>query len=111
MSITIGQTLYEPPFNRSNGREHVVTSIGRKWIQLGDKRRCTIDTLLLDCGLYSPRKLYASKEEYEAAAHLNAAWRDLQRDLNNAKRPEGMTVEQINDIRRALGLKVLGEDQ
>lgn len=111
MTLTIGQKLYDKDPYRSSYNEYTVEKIGRKWAQLDRGARCTVDTLHLDCGDYGTRKLYPSIEEHQVALRLDAAWRDLERDLRYAKRPNGLTVEKINDIRRELGLKVLGEGQ
>lgn len=107
--VSIGQTLFQPNPRTSGYREYKVIKIGRKWISFEDGRRCTIDTLLLDCGGYAPQKLYVSVEEYEAGRKLQAAWSDLCRDVQRIRRPEHLTVEGINEIRRMLGLQVLSE--
>jgi hypothetical protein len=107
--VAIGQTLYEPPQRRNGWREHKVISIGRKWISLDGGKRCTIDGLMLDRGVYSPERLYTSTEDYEAERKLSAAWFDLRRAIQYARLPDGLTVDAINAIRVQLGLKVSGE--
>lgn len=110
--VAIGQTLYQPVKRMSGSYDkYEVVSIGRKWISLDRGARCTIDGLMLDCGGYTPQRLYTSIEAYEANRKLSAAWADLQRDLDRARRPDGLTVEAINAIRAQLGLQVLENPQ
>jgi hypothetical protein len=108
-AVVIGQTLYEPRSGGAYFREHTVVGIGRKWIMLDGKARCSIDGLMLDCGGYGPRQLYTDIEAYRAEGMLSAAWRDLSRDLQYSNRPTSMTVETINEIRAQLGLRVLAK--
>jgi hypothetical protein len=110
VNIAVGTKLYEPDQRRSGYREYDVVSIGRKWIQLKPEGRCNF-SLMRDGGGYAPRQLYLSIEAYESERRLSAAWSDLCRDIQRAKRPEGITVDEINAIRVKLGLKVLGQPE
>lgn len=111
--VQIGQTLYEAPRRWSSDyTEYTVEKIGRKWITLSRGARCTIDTLRLDCGGYGARQLYLDKETHRQESRLNAAWSDFTRDVRNMhRRPQGITVEVINEIRSQLGLQVLSEKE
>lgn len=111
-NVEIGQALFERRERVSGWREHKVVGIGRKWIALDTGSRCTIDTLKLDRGGYSPRQLYTDPAIYEDESRLAAAWIDFQRDVGRLhSRPKHMTAEAMNDIRRTLGLEVIGESK
>lgn len=97
--LEVGQTLYQPPSSiRRNGRTMTVTKIGRKWATLDQFERCTIDTLRLDRGNYSPQQLYPSKADYDRSMVLLAAWSKLRCDMDRSAKP-GVTLEAINQVR------------
>lgn len=106
--LFIGQVLHCPPHHRSCWEEFKVVKIGTVWatLQAGSHRgyRCEINTLKLDCGGYSPRQLYKSREAYEQQAALNLAWRYLAADISTTKVPEGITLEDLAEIRDMLNL-------
>jgi hypothetical protein len=110
VNIAVGTKLYELDLRRSGYREYEVVSIGRKWIHLKPEGRCNF-SLMRDCGGYAPRQLYISVEAYETERRLSAAWSDLCRDIQRARRSDGITVDEINAIRVRLGLKVLGQPE
>lgn len=108
-TLTIGQVLHMPPSRRSTGwNELTVTKIGRTWATLGTYGRCTLDTLLLDCGGYSPIQLYTSCEEFEQERELNKVWSDFVRSLAVGRAPAGMTLEAIKQARALLAPKKAG---
>ena len=105
MKLTIGQVLYEPPCSwRSYWREHKVDGIGRKWVKLDTDRRCTTDTLLLDCSRYAPIQLYADRKTYEDIEAIKSAWFELRKSIEYNKPPSGVTSETIAQVRVMLGL-------
>lgn len=107
MKLSIGQVLHEPPSRRyEDWKQYTVVSIGRKWATLsGRNNRCTLDTLLRDCGGYSPRELYVDRAAYEQECALHAEWTDFARRINVARMPAGMTPEIIAQARALLGIE------
>src|SRR3990172_3755523 len=103
-----GQTLYwvwhEPRKGPSN---HIVTidSVGRKWAVVeGAKYRVSMDTLIVDGGNYSsPARCYLSRESYESEKALKMEWEHLARSMNG-RIPAGVTVDDVCEARRLLGL-------
>jgi hypothetical protein len=80
-----------------------VLSIGRKWAALDKGARCTIGGLMLDCGGYGARRLYADRDAYEARQKLIGSWRDLF-DRMPSDPPACVTPEIIDQIYALLGM-------
>lgn len=83
-----------------------VTKVGRVWVELDNHHRFELSTWRLDGkGYSSPGRAYVSEDAYRAETALNDAWAAL-RDTVSAhyQAPEGMTLEQIAEAGRVLGL-------
>lgn len=90
---------------RGQPREVTITKVGRKWAQLDNDKRIDLETLVADAGQYSPSGCcYLSREEYEQAEALAKAWSNLKRDLQYARRPDGVTIGDIEAARQMLWL-------
>jgi hypothetical protein len=116
MTLTVGQKLWFVWADKRRGDPHevTVTRIGRKWAYLDRYETYRIDsnTLAVDggAGRSSPGHCYLSREGYEASLARNRAWNDLRKEIDRRKRPAGVTVEQIAEARRLLGLPAENEE-
>ena len=108
MDLVPGQTLIFVPFDPRRGKpvEVTVERVGRKWAYLSGHVGRIDDDLIVDGGNYgSPGRCYGSWAEYEETTALAAAWKEFWLEVNRHHRcPDGLTVEQINAARMALGL-------
>lgn len=106
-AVKIGDTLFAPTMRgRISAEEFIVTGIGRKWITLKYGGRCMINSLLLDCGGYSTRKLYRSEADYEAECNLRDVWRLFCADVSLIRLPCDceISIDKIQQAREILGL-------
>lgn len=106
MTLTVGQNLWWVPQNgrHSSPGNVTVVRVARKYAYLDNGYRIYNDSLMADGGQYSaPGYCYLSQEAYEHTQALNSAWSDLQRDVRYMREP-GVTLEQIKEARRLLGL-------
>lgn len=103
--LTAGTQLYYVPQGRRGTPIFVtVTKVGRIYATLDNGERINIQTLWQDDGQYSSRaKCWRSKEEYESSLALEKAWREFCQLVDrNWQLPDGVTINQIQNARRAL---------
>ena len=89
----------------------VVTKVGRKWVHLDDGSRFDLTDggqqqqwWWLDGGDHpSPGRVYRSQDSYLKVVEADQAWRELCKKMR-APRPVGVTVHQIHEAERFLGL-------
>lgn len=55
------------------------------------------------------RICWPSKDEYESATQLALAWDQFASQVQRMRRPEGVTMDIIDEVRRLLGMKNEGE--
>lgn len=108
MSLQVGQKLWYVPNDKRWGKEQEieVTKVGRKWANVGYLGRIDIETLSVDGrGYSSPGQCYLSREEWERNEVLSDAWWEFKELIKKTnKRPEGITIESIEQAKRLLGL-------
>jgi len=90
-------------------REHsvhdgVISSIGRRWITVKGLGRNVYRFDAEDCDGDQdwgyPPKLWPDRQTYEAAALLDSAWSDFERQIRHIRgRPTHLTVEEIHAMR------------
>ena len=111
MKLTPGQVVwYVPNYGSTHSRNLTITKVGRKWAETEDRHlRIELGTTDVHETNYGLRgTVYESKELWERAARLQAAWDDLRLDTYRRRwRPAHMTLEAIVEVRRLLGLEVL----
>lgn len=104
MTLQVGQQLWYVP-NKRPGQPYFVTvlKVGRKWAEIGHRRRISIEGLFVDGGQYSsPGRCYLSKEDHEKEVALNSAWARFMEMARYANRPEGVRLSQIENAARSL---------
>lgn len=85
--------------------EVTVKKAGRKWFTLDNFMRCDGNGIVDGGGYSSPGQCYESREEYESILALENAWREFQMNIYAyRKRPESVSVENIAEAKRILGL-------
>ena len=114
LNLTLGASLYFVPsyHTRVKGRVVTVDSVGRKWATLSNGYRVSLETGEFEPqnhGYSNPGVLYESESAFLVEDALTRAWSSLVRDLQVAKRPEGISLEVIGRVREALGLRSPGE--
>lgn len=106
--LQVGQTLYFVGRDRYHGpaRDVTVTKIGRKWASLDNGYRISLESLYADGGQYaSPGRCWPNREAYEAALYRAHKWSALRKWLDHKySPPEGVTVEQMQQAAKLLGL-------
>jgi hypothetical protein len=112
--LTVGQKLIFVPGERRRGVgpvEVTVERVGRKWAAISNGYRIGVDDLVADGGQYScPGRCYLSREEYDAKARAEAAWRALARAIDQRwNPPEGVGAAEIEAAAKMLGLTLDAE--
>lgn len=107
--LTVGQKLWLVPTQKYFGqpREVEVVKVGRKWAEINFRGYCvSLERLHVDGGQHSsPAQCYTDREAYEADVALDKAWSDLRTKIDRKwGRPEGVTVEAIQQARALLNL-------
>ena len=114
MTYTVGQQLWYQPngYGRRGLPGYYVTivKIGRKWLTVSQVTRVNKETLSADGGEYtSPGQCYLSEADYRIETALDKTWRQLHDDLRHYyRRPPGITMDQIRQIRALCGLTEKG---
>ena len=106
--FTVGQELFAS-FGRNRHKNEctmTISKVGRKWLELDDGRyRANIETLDIDGGQdSSPGKCYVSKQDYDDEVALTEAWASLTRHFPLYSKPKHVTVEDIEQAKKLLGL-------
>ena len=107
--LKVGQKLWwVPRYNRTQPQHEVtVTKVGRKWAQLDNHYRISLETFKADGGGYAPPgTCYPSKAHFDAITELNVAWNHFIGDLRNMRLPDGVTVEDVEAARKLLRMGV-----
>ena len=103
MKLEVGQKLYFDPHQRyyeyMRG-EVTVTKVGRKWAELSNGRRISIETMLVDSsGYVSIGRCWLSEDEYAAAKELAVAWNCLRRVVADTHgRPRNISATAIKQM-------------
>lgn len=106
----VGQKLWFVRNNNTGGfsskqYEVTVTKVGRLWATLDNRMRCDFNGIVDGGGYSSPGQCYESREEYESISALENAWREFQMNIYAyRKSPESVSVENIAEAKRILGL-------
>lgn len=108
--LEVGMKLFFVFSRYSTGRNHrevEVKSVGRKWAQLSNGNRISLDTWVADGGNYSsPGMCYESRQQYEEKCKVNTEWEWFRRLVNShTSSPKEVTVEKIKQAVELLGLK------
>jgi hypothetical protein len=108
VDLKVGDKVYFVHSDKRRGPHQWLTvqGIGRKWVQLDGRYRMDKKSWWVDGGQYvSPGRCYPTKEEYDAEAARQAAWRRFWCSLEHRyTAPDGVTVEQIEAAIAALGI-------
>ena len=110
MNYLVGQKVWWQPNGRFSGKELAVTKVGRKWVALSNGDRFDPSTGAVDGGNYSsPGSVWASRVEYQRAVLRERAWQHFQKTIWNHRLANSVTVEDVLEAARLLGLKLIGE--
>ncbi len=95
--LFVGNSLWwVSNYNAKTQEAVTVTKVGRKWATLSNRHRINVDTMAVDGGEYvPPGRCYSSRAAYEQEAMASAAWDALRRDIQDAKRPDHVTMDKI----------------
>lgn len=107
-NLKIGQRLWYVPSNRKKEQaEVVIEKLGHKWFTLVSKHyvRYDVETLGSDTHYGAKDCLHLSREAYEAGIGLSKALDDFKAAVRRLRDADGITLEQINEVRRVLGLE------
>lgn len=108
--LAVGMKLWWVPSRTySQPSEVTVEKVGRTWAQLSNRSRADVKTWVVDgYGYAPPGSIWPSREVHEEWAARQACWRDFLRDVGRIySAPENISIEEINQIRRLIGLEVL----
>lgn len=97
--IEVGQKLWCAYNQRYNQNEFAeVVKVGRKWIELSNRRRADKTTLIIDGGQYSsPGKCHISKEAYEEDQERLCRWDEFRKKISSIYHcPDNVTIEKID---------------
>lgn len=101
----VGQTIFAESRSHpiSDLIEFQITTIGRKWIGFGRDGRFDKDTMVIDNGgIGFSRRVWTTREEYEARRARRQAWDELRRAIDRLHiAPDHLTVEQIRAMSAA----------
>lgn len=117
MALKVDDILWYVPHGQRRGSDSagfavVIAKVGRKWatVKRADHpdgwwdARLSLDTLYADGGQYSsPGRAWVSREAYENAVAVNAAWRNFYSRLSYSA-PDGADLEWIRAAHEKLGL-------
>jgi hypothetical protein len=106
--IKPGQRLwYVPRDSRDAPHWITVTSVRRKWATFDFRRRMDLESLTVDGGAYcSPGRCWLSEEAYRAHIAKCASWVNLREWMRGNAIPEWITLEQIQQAAKLLGMEV-----
>lgn len=86
--------------------EVTVTKVAKKWVYVDDSGdRFDPETMLADGGIYSsPAKIHLSKEDYLARKEIDSEYSKLYYDMQGNMKAKNITLQNIRDARKLLGL-------
>lgn len=104
----VGQVLFwewsSYTHRRRENEDVTITKIGRKWLELSNGYRVDKETLVADCGKYSPAgRCYLDRAAREEELRVQNAWRDLNRRMGYSV-PSGVSADDIEQAAKLLGL-------
>lgn len=110
--LKVGQQLWFVSSLRG-GLAHYVTvkKIGRKWADIGQRDRISLETLVADGGNFmSPGSCYLSKEEHEQMIARSVRWARIQRFARDQYgRPDFIDEAALSILEGVLRLASLGQ--
>lgn len=104
----VGDTLWVTDYNRG-GYEVTVTKVGNKYVSFklspnSREQRFEIGTTTVDAGGYSStQQVWPSKEAHEAHCAKGKAWEVFREGCKKISSKD-LTLEQIAEVRRILGI-------
>jgi hypothetical protein len=99
-TFEVGQELWFVPRWGKLSECHAlkITKVGRKWLELSNGRRACVNTL--ETGY---DRCYLSQADHENQREIFIAWQKLG-GLIERRKPEGVTLDDIAQARKLLGL-------
>lgn len=105
--LVVGQQVFYVSRNNANSKSLVtVEKVGRKWIELSNNRRMTVDGWVVDSNVGYAGEVYASEAEYQAWVLLKNELHSLKKGLEGwYEVPAGVTLEDIRNAKALLKLQ------
>lgn len=102
-----GDALYWVPMHRGNPTDVTVTKVGRKWLELSNRYRVSVDDLSIDGKGYTVEaRCFHSQTDYALWKARNEAWAKVHEKIHRFYRaPDEVSTEGIVQIMEILGIE------